>query len=179
MDWKKSLALAAGAFVAMPAATVATACPNELTARRRLRRRRTSVPVRVVPGVDRSLRVSVNLPLNKARRVPAACDSYQVDAFMKIGDLIFKLDQAVQAGAGATFEFDLQNQLGGPETVSASVEVTPTGVGGCATIQPVASFVLNDADNRHTFLPSIKLEPVHLLPAELGGPIIVGPPGDK
>ena len=49
MGLKKKLALATSAFVSMSAASLATACPNELTARRRLRRRRASVPVRIAP----------------------------------------------------------------------------------------------------------------------------------
>lgn len=188
MDLKKKLALAMGAFVSMPAASVAVACSNELTARRRLRRRRASVPVRIVPGTDRSLRVNVRLPLNKARRVPAACDFYKLEVSLldaQNGAEYIKIDAfTIKAGNGATIEFDLFNSDDAADlttvnesvTVSARVEVTPEDVGSCATIKPVTSFVLHDESNGRAFLPSQALDPVHLRPNSLGGPIIIKDP---
>ena len=191
MDWKKKLALATGAFVSMPAASIANTCSNELTARRRLRRRRASVPARIVPNADQSLRVNVHLPMNKARRVPAACESYTVKATMsEIGgsgsDLVFpkvELDLIVNAGDGAILDFDLgtifdQNNIVDPTTVSVRVEVTPEDVRSCATINPVTSFILvgGGEDPRRTFLPSRALDPVHLRPISAGGPIIIKDP---
>ena len=180
MNWKKKLALATGAFVSMSAASLATACPNELTARRRLRRRRASVPARIVPGIDQSIRVNVHMPLNKARRVPAACSSYKVDASLldtQSGAEFIKIDPfIIEAGGGANIVFDLRNSgLSNevPTTVSASVEVTPIDSGACATIKPVTSFILVGNDNRRTFLPSQELDSVHLRPEHLGGPIII------
>jgi hypothetical protein len=188
MDWKMKLALAMGAFVSMPVASVANACSNELTARRRLRRRRVSVPARVVPGTDQSLRVNVSLPSNEARRVPAACNSYRVKATVSEiqksdSDQIFPKVEIEQVNVtdGAILEFDLgkifeENSIFDPKTVSARVEVTPTDAGSCATVNPVASFVLKDDDCRRTFLPSQALNPVHLRPLSLGGPIIIKGP---
>jgi hypothetical protein len=188
MDLKKKLALAMGAFVSMPVASVATACSNELTARRRLRRRRASVPVRIAPGKDRSLRINVQLPLNEARRVPAACNFYKLEVSLldaQNGAEYIKIDPlTIKAGNGATFEIDLfdSDDAADPATVnesitvSASVEVTPEDVGSCATIKPVTSFVLLDQSDGRTFLPSRELDPVHLRPLSLGGPIIIKDP---
>ena len=165
----------------MSAASLATACPNELTARRRLRRRRASVPARIEPG--QSIRVNVHMPKNKARRVPAACSFYKLEASLLNLDTnevkFIKLDEGLIAGGGWTIEFVLDNNGETPAiitdaaTVSARVEVTPTDSGACATIKPVVSFVLKDNDGRHTFLPSQELDPVHLRPVALGGPIII------
>jgi len=181
MGLKKKLALATSAFVSMSAASLATACPNELTARRRLRRRRASVPARIVP-TDRSLRVNVQMPLNKARRVPAACSSYKVDVTLLNAQngAAYKIeDTLILAGGGATLEILLDENA--PATVSANVEVTPTDGGACATINPLTSFILVGTDNQgnensRTFLPSRELDPVHLRPAAQGGPIIIKDP---
>lgn len=183
MGLKKKLALATGAFVSMSAASLATACPNEHTARRRLRRRRASVPARIVPGTDQSLRVNVQMPLSKARRVPAACSSYKVDVTLlntlNGAEYIKVEDTLILAGGGSTLEFILDENA--PTTVSANVEVTPTDSGACATINPVTSFILVGTDNQgndnsRTFLPSRELDPVHLRPAAQGGPIIIKDP---
>ena len=145
------------------------------------RRRLASVPVRIAPGKDRSLRVNVQLPLNDARRVPAACNSYRVKAtvseIQKItsGQVFPKVEiEQIEADDGATIEFDLGN-VENATTVSVRVEVTPTDLGSCATINPVASFVLQGETSR-TFLPSQALDPVHLRPLSLGGPIIIKDP---
>jgi len=187
MDWKMKLALAMGAFVSMPVASVANACSNELTARRRMRRRRISVPARVVPGTDQSLRVNVSLPSNEARRVPAACNAYRVKATLTeikksdLGEIIPKVEiEQVNVSDGAILEFDLNqifqdNGIFDPITVNARVEVTPTDAGSCATIKPITSFVLQGETSR-TFLPSQALNPVHLRPLSLGGPIIIKDP---
>lgn len=188
MDWKMKLALAMGAFVSMPVASVANACSNELTARRRLRRRRISVPARVVPGTDQSLRVNVSLPSNEARRVPAACNAYRVKATLTeiqksdLGAVFPKVEiEQVNVSDGAILEFDLgkifeENNISDPRTVNARVEVTPTDAGSCATIKPITSFVLEDNVGRDRFLPSQALDPVHLRPLSLGGPIIIKDP---
>ena len=180
MDWKKNLALAASAFVSMSVSSVANACANDLTAHKRLRRRRASVPVKKVSG--QSIRVNVHMPLNKARRVPAACSSYKVDVTLLDIETGIKFHKVefIDAGQGATMTLDWGSnpeiETIVPETamVSASVEVTPTDT-SCATIKPVMSFVLND-NGRGTFLPSQELDPVHLRPASLGGPIIIKDP---
>ena len=100
---------------------------------------------------------------------------------IQTGDFIKIDDRLISAGGGTTIEFDQSNfdqsNIGVVSTtVIARVEVTPTDVGSCATITPVTSFVLKDNDGRRTFLPSQALDPVHLRPISLGGPIIIKDP---
>lgn len=165
INWKQRLALATGAFASMSTGAIAaTECTNP-TGLRRVRRRRISVPARVDPLVDQSIRVSVRVPSNKARRVPVRCNSYRVSARLNAGsEKYLKFARAnLKLDASTTFEFNfMEIGLVEPTTVAVNVDVTPTDARACASASPLTSFVLNVTNGDRIFLPMQKLDPVPL-----------------
>lgn len=166
INWKQRLALATGAFASMSTGAIAaTECANP-PGLRRVRRRRISVPARVDPLVDQSIRVSVRVLSNKARRVPARCNSYRVSARLNTGsDRVFpkvEIDN-LKLDSSTTFEFNfMEIGLVEPTTVAVNVDVTPTDARACASASPLTSFVLNVTNGDRIFLPMQKLDPVPL-----------------